>query len=56
MLTKRIQIHPNKDNEQLRLRLRKQHVVDEPMGSDLDLDVWNTLECAPTFNSCTEGH
>ena len=35
----RIQIHPNKDIEQLTPRLWKQHFASDPMGSDLELDV-----------------
>jgi transposase len=35
----RIQIHPNKDIEQLTPRLWKEHFADDPFGSDLDLNV-----------------
>ena len=35
----RIQIHPNKDIEQLTPRLWKLHFADDPMGSDLELTV-----------------
>ena len=35
----RIQIHPNKDIEQLTPRLWKKHFADDPMGSDLDLNI-----------------
>ena len=35
----RIQIHPNKDILQLTPRLWKQHFADDPLGSDLELDV-----------------